>query len=262
MPANTIPDDYLSSTRVNMFMRCSMQYYFRYCEGLIAPPSGAMSLGSSFHTAVEHNYAQKLESHADLKAQEVFDFFSTDFDQRKHETAWWEGEIPGTFKDQGVGLLREYHKIIAPTVQPASVEGQFSIPFENKAWTFEGRVDLVDDKKTVIETKTIRATPPRPQSDHMLQITAYTTGFRSTGSKESGARIDYAVKNKTPKMVSHAFEIQDVHVEFFLSQVARVAHMIENEMFLPNRNHRLCSYRYCGYADRCEQICRGVVPER
>lgn len=262
MPANTIPDDYLSATRVNMFMRCSMQYYFRYCEGLIAPPSGAMSLGSSFHTAVEGNYGQKLESHTDLKAEEVFDIFSTDFERRKHETAWYEGEKPDAFKDQGVGLLREYHKVISPTVQPASVEGQFSIPFENKPWTFEGRVDLVDDKQILIEAKTIRATPSRPESGHKLQTIGYTAGLRSTGDKESGVRIDYAVKNKTPKMVSHSFQVQDADVEFFLSQVARVAHMIETEMFLPNRNHRLCSYRYCGYSKQCEQICGGIVPER
>jgi hypothetical protein len=262
MKVDTIPDNYLSATRVNMFMRCSMQYYFRYCEERIAPPSGAMSLGCSFHAAVEHNYRQKLDSRVDLKGAEILDAFSADFEERKHETAWLEDEEPGAFKDQGVGLLSEYHGVISPTVQPSSVEREFSIPFENKPWTFEGRVDLLDDKDTLIETKTIGRTPGKPEPAHLLQTTAYVTGFRSAGDKESGARIDYAVKNKKPKVVSHFFDVQDTQIEFFLAQVARVAHMIENEMFLPNRNQRLCSHRFCGYATRCEQVCGGIVSER
>lgn len=261
MAAN-IPDDHLSSSRLNMFMRCGMQYYFRYCEGRIAPPSGAMSLGSSFHVAIGYNYAQKLESHEDMKTAELLDAFSTDFDERMHETALYDGEFSWAFKDQGVGLLREYHQVISPGVQPSSVEREFEIPFENKSWTFTGRIDMVDKDNTIVEAKTIGSTPPRPKSDHLLQTTGYTAGLRSEGSKEKGARIDYAVKNKTPKVVSYPFKVADAQVEFFLGQVARAAHMIENEMFLPNRNHMYCSHRMCGYATRCEQICKGIVPER
>jgi hypothetical protein len=257
-----IPDDYLSATRLNMFTRCGMQYYFRYCEGLIAPPSGVLSLGSSFHTAIEHNYDQKRQTQTDLKIDEVLDVFSDDFAERVHETAWYEGEIPHVFKDQGVGLLREYQKVISPDVQPKSVEGEFSIPFENKDWTFTGRADLIDNDDVLIENKTIRATPPRPQSDHMLQAIGYVTGFRSTGAREKSARIVYAVKNNIPKMVSYPFVVQNSQIEFFLGQVARVAHMIEAEMFIPNRNQYLCSHRFCGYASRCEQECKGIVPER
>lgn len=262
MPLNSIPDDYLSSTRLNMFTRCGIQYYFRYCEGRIAPPSGVLSLGSSFHAAIGHNYDQKRQTHVDLKVDEVLDVFSTDFTERSHGTAWYEGEDPLAFKDQGVGLIREYQKVISPGVHPQSVEGEFSIPFQNKDWTFIGRTDLVDSNNVLIEAKTIRAKPPRPQSDHMIQTVGYVTGYRSTGAKEKSARIDYAVKNKTPKMVSYPFVVQDAQIEFFLSQVARVAHMIEAEMFIPNRNQYLCSHRFCGYAGRCEQLCGGIVPER
>lgn len=262
MVLNSIPDDYLSATRLNMFTRCGMQYYFRYCEGLIAPPSGVLSLGSSFHAAIGHNYDQKRQTQIDLKIGEVLDFFSTDFTERSHETAWYDGENPLAFKDQGVGLIREYQKAIAIDVQPKSVEGEFSIPFENKDWTFIGRADLIDSNDVLVEAKTIRATPPRPQSDHMIQTVGYVTGFRSTGAKESSARIDYAVKNKTPKMVSYPFVVQDAQVEFFLAQVARVAHMIEAEMFIPNRNQYLCNRRFCGYWQECEKTCGGIVPER
>jgi hypothetical protein len=245
-----------------MLTRCGMQYYFRYCEGLIVPPSGVLSLGSSFHAAIAHNYDQKRKSHTDLKLSDVLDVFSTDFTERSHETIWYDEENPGIFKDQGIGLVSEYQKVIAPDVQPKSVEGEFSIPFENKDWMFIGRADLVDSNDVLIEAKTIRARPPRVQSDHKQQATAYVTGMRSIGERESGVRVDYAVKNKTPKIVSHSFQVKDTDINFFLGQVSRVAHMIENEMFLPNRNHQYCSHRFCGYATRCEQACGGIVPER
>lgn len=259
-----IPDDHLSVSRVNTFKRCPMQYYFRYCEGIISPPSGALSLGSSFHVAIGTNYEQKLKSRVDLKVEEVLDLFSADFDERTHETAWWEDEKPAQFKDQGAGLLRVYQKEIAANVQPASVEREFEMPFENKGWTFIGRIDLIDIEDRVIEAKTIGRRPPAPQADHILQTIAYTTGFRQEGHKESGARIDYAVKNKKPICVSYPFQVHDVQVEFFLTEVARVAHMIESEMFMNSRHLSPfpCSHRYCGYASMCERKIGGIVTER
>lgn len=262
--AKSIPDDHLSASRVNTFNRCGMQYYFRHCEALVSPPSGALSLGSSFHVGVEHNYHQKIDSHEDLPVAEVLDAFSTDFDERKHETAWWEGEKPEQFKDQGIGLLQTYQGEIAAKVQPGSVERQFEIPFDNKDWTFTGRIDLVDNQDVIVETKTIGRTPPGPQPDHKFQTIAYTTGFRQEGGRESGARIDYTVKNKTPKTVSYSFNVHDAEIEFFLSQVARVALMIENEMFMNSRHLSPfpCSHRFCGYATLCESKIGGIVPER
>lgn len=259
-----IPDDHLSISRINTFGRCPMQFYFRYCLGLTAPPSGALSLGSSFHVAAEYHDKQKIVSHANLNVEEVLDVFSADFDERSHETAWMDGEKPGTFKDQGVGLLRIYHREIAVNVQPASVERRFEIPFYNKDWDFVGYIDLIDDNDLIIERKTIGRRPPAPQADHMLQTVAYTAGFRWEGNTESGARIDYVVKNKKPIVVSYPFQVVDAQVEFFLSQAARVAHMIENEMFMNSRHLSPfpCSHKFCGYALTCEREIGGIVAER
>jgi len=256
-----IPDNHLSASRVNTFGRCPMQYYFRYCLELTSPPSGALSLGSSFHIALEHYYKQKLNK-VSLEVGEVLDAFSTDFDERIHDTAWWKDEQPGKFKDQGVGLLKVYHKDIAVDVQPTSVEHTFEIPFENKEWTFTGRTDLIAEG-VVREAKTIGQRPSAVKAPHKLQIVMYATANRYEGNVETGARVDYAVKNKTPICVSYPFQVQDAEVDFFLKQVSRVALMIENEMFMNSRHLSPfpCSHKFCGYATRCEKTIGGIVAE-
>jgi len=259
-----IPDNHLSASRVNTFMRCGMQYYFRYIDGLISPPSGALALGSSFHGTIGWDHAQKVETGANMPLDSYLDHFSDDWQERKHEVCWWEGEKEGAFKDQGYGLLEAYYKEIALEVQPASVERKFEIEFANKDWSFVGYIDLVDEDDVIVEAKTIKSTPPRPKADHMLQTVGYTTGYRSEGHVELESRIDYAVKLKKPKIVSYPFKVSDSEIDFFLGQVARVAMMIENEMFLNSRHLSPfpCSHKFCGYSSRCEQVLGGIVPER
>ena len=57
---------YLSVSQVNMYLRCPLQYMFRYIEGLKLPPKSAMTLGKSIHFGIEGNYRQKIDSHKDL----------------------------------------------------------------------------------------------------------------------------------------------------------------------------------------------------
>lgn len=259
-----IPDDHLSASRVNTFMRCGMTYFFRYCEGLISPPSGALALGSSFHATIAKDYADKVDSGANMPLDSYLDYYSDDWQERKHEVRWWEGEKEGAFKDQGYGLLETYYNEIALEVQPAAVERKFEIEFANKDYSFVGYIDRVDTDNTIVETKTIASTPPRPKADHMLQTVGYTTGYRSEGHVELESRIDYAVKLKKPKIVSYPFKVSNTEVDFFLSQVARVAMMIENEMFLNSRHLSPfpCSHKFCGFANSCEKMLGGIVPER
>ena len=235
-----------------------MVYYFRYCEGLISPPSGALTLGLSFHSSIAHNYRQKKESREDLPVSDVLDKFSTEFDHRKHETVWVEDEKPGVVKDRGIGLLREYQRVVAPPTQPKQVEMEFTIDFDNKDFTFLGYLDLVDDKNTIVETKTTSRRPSKPKPDHLLQTTAYATGFRANeGESEKGVRLDYAVSNGKAEIISFDRHVTGEEIGFFLTLVGRVAHAIESEVWIPNRANFLCSEKWCGYWNICHGKCGG-----
>lgn len=251
--------DHLSPSRLNMYRRCSMQYYYRYCLDLIRPPSGAMTRGSAFHQAVAHNLYQKRETHEDLPLDEVLDAFVTDFDARAPDTEWGEDD-PGEMKDTGVAVLAEHHKIIAPSIQPVDVEQQFVMGFADLKYTFTGIADVVT-QEAVIEHKTASKKYAEPFHDHKLQIWAYGTGERARTGRRLDGRIDYAVTASQPQVISHPVQFTEADEMYFLTLVAQVANGIEREVWMPNRTHFLCSRRHCGYWQLCEKDCHGRVKD-
>jgi len=69
----------LSVSKIRMYLRCPLQYYYRYCEGLKVPPDSGLTLGKSVHAGIEANYSQKITSFSDLPLNDVLDVYSTAF---------------------------------------------------------------------------------------------------------------------------------------------------------------------------------------
>jgi len=67
-----------SPTQINMFLRCSASWMFRYVENLKIPPNGNMSLGRAYHTGMETNGRYKIEKLEDMPTADVCDAFSFD----------------------------------------------------------------------------------------------------------------------------------------------------------------------------------------
>lgn len=246
--------DHLSASQINMYQRCSLQYFFRYCEGIRKPPRGAMTLGSAFHFGVAHNYRHKAQTHADLPVSDVIDAFSTDFDRRTDETEWDEGEDPGKVKDKGVITLAEYHRVVAPVIQPLDVEQEFVMRFKGLDYTFVGIADVITET-AVVETKTTGRKLSTPRHDHLVQTWAYSTGLSSA---ENG-RIDYAVNKDEPVMLTFEYPISQADRNYFLSLMSRTAKAIQAEIWIPNRNSILCSRKWCGYSQNCIKLAGGRV---
>jgi len=252
--------NHISATQINMFLKCQAQYEFRYIEGLKSPPGAALTLGSCFHGATGKNYEQKIESHEDMKINDVCDIFSTHFDHARHDTAWGEDEEPGDVKDSGILTLKEYQSVIAPEVQPIQVEMKFNIVFSNLETDFLGYIDLVDDTEQIRENKTTSRKPSAISHDHKLQQTAYHTGYQVKYKRPPKAsRIDYSVVKKKPEIVSIPLEIQAQDIDYFLRLVPGVLASIETGIFIPNRGHFLCSQKWCGYAGMCMKRHGGIV---
>ncbi|MDP2704259.1 MAG: PD-(D/E)XK nuclease family protein, partial [bacterium] len=79
---------HFSISQLLTYQKCPLHYKFRYIDGLKIPPRSVMTLGSSVHAALEHNFRQKIKSHEDLKVNDVLDAFSDSFDLAKPETLW------------------------------------------------------------------------------------------------------------------------------------------------------------------------------
>lgn len=245
---------YLSITQINAYLRCPLTYYFRYIKGLVIPPKSALTFGKAIHSGLEHNYSQKKDTHRDLKADEVCQVFSENFDFLKKETLWGPEEKPGELKDEGVGIIRKYHKEIAPTIQPVQVEEKFEVKFDNFPYKFRGIIDLIDDKDLIIDHKTTKRSPTLNQIQKDLQVTAYSLGHRvKYGKVEKGLRFDYIVRNKTPKIVQLSLTKTQEDIERFLKLIGYIVKAIDQKLFYPQPHNVLCSEKSCGYWEICKK---------
>ena len=242
---------HLSVTQLKTYLRCPLQYYFRYVCDLKAPPTGDMTLGRVVHNVLEDNYRQKIETRQDLPLDQMTDLFSDHWDSQVQETTLKPGESPGPLKDQGIQLLAPYHREIAPTIQPVEVERRFLLDTGATRRPLMGYIDLVDDQGTVIDHKTTKRSFPEGSAEKDLQLTAYAFAHRALyGEAETGLRLDVLVRTKEPKVQQLATTRTQADIDRFLRLAEHVERGIDAGVAYPNDNY-MCGT--CGYGSMCEQ---------
>lgn len=250
-----LPKSHISITQVNTYLRCPLQYYWRYEEGLKVPPPSAITFGLATHKAIEHNYRHKMSTHEDLPVEQVQEVWADEFDKLAPETAWEDGESPGQVKDEGIRVTGVYMSEIAPKVQPILVEEPFEIELENVEFTLKGIVDIVDDTGNIIDTKTTKRSPSEDTIARDLQMTTYALGHRTIyGVQESGLRMDFLVRNKAPKVVSLAAGPRDQReIDRLLKLIGYVARAIRDRLYYPQPHNFTCTPSGCGYYQICQE---------
>ena len=245
-------DKHLSVSQIKMFLRCPLQYKFRYIDGLIMPPTGSLLLGKSVHSALEANYSQKIESKQDLPAEKVLDLFSDRWEQEVKETVFDEDEKAGMVKDDGVKMVTVYHGQISPTIQPRLVEQGFNLFFENVSYTLKGIIDLVDVEGVIIDHKTAKRSMAPDDVAADIQLTCYALAYRSVfGAQEKELRFDVMVRTKVPKLQQIPTTRTEEDIQRFLKILGFVSKAIESGIFYPCGNRQVCSW--CGYYGLCEK---------
>lgn len=242
---------HLSVSQLKMYLRCPLQYKFRYLDGLIIPPRSELTLGKSIHGTLEENYRQKIKTEIDLPLEYITDLFSDTWDKAVVDTIFDEDEKPGKVKDDGIALLKSYHKIVAPKVQPVEVESEFNLPIEDEDYTLKGYIDLIDKNDLIIDHKTTKRSMRQDVIDSDLQLTAYSLAYRKvTGEKEKGLRFDVMVRTKVPKIQQIPTTRSEEDIRRFLKRLVYVNKAIESGIFYPNENF-MCSR--CGYRALCKK---------
>lgn len=153
----SLPIEHLSASSLNMLAICPRQFQQRYILHKKEPPSQAQVVGSSFHTAIEHNYRQKQVSYEDLPIDDVIDFYhdeawpqAVDDAGGEDSVKWWAQKDA---KLTGALMVTSYRREICPTIQPQEVEYQFSVKVQDTPVPVVGRIDVID-AETIIDLKT------------------------------------------------------------------------------------------------------------
>jgi len=245
--------DHVSHSQINMWLRCPRQWQYRYVDGLKIPPSGALIVGSAYHSALEGNFIQKVNSMVDLPLSDCLDIYSDAWEERlsSEELIIWEQLGPGECKDQGASLVEEYIVSTSPSVQPAQVE---KIHYSEVAGVkFVCRVDVEDVQRAVIDHKTSSRSYTQDDVDGDIQASAEAFAL--------GRPIVFynhiALKLNTPRIQVVKSYRRQVDIDWWVDMATGVVRQMESGVAPPRsidafgKSGFWCSERFCGYYERC-----------
>lgn len=249
--------NFLSATQVSMYLRCPLQYFYRYVRGIRIQPSGAITLGGSIHDTFKENYSQKMTTHSDMPIPHLQEFFATRFEVKSVVTEWTKEEKPGQFKDAGIEMVRMYQSIVAPTVQPLQVEQRWEVSVQDLEKNLLIIVDLIDSEHRIKDYKVASKTPPQSIVQESLQLSLYSLGYRlATGKTETSIGLDYLIRNKKNDVSINRLEgsrsVQQL--DRAVKMLKKVSQAVQNEVFYPcNPELWQCSEKWCGFYHLCHK---------
>ena len=255
-PENAQTKEYLSVSRLKCFLRCPLQFYFKYVEKIPAPIDGNLLLGKALHAAAETNFRQKISSRKDISRVQILEMFNAAFESLKQqeEVILKEDQSFTELKVTGLKCTEILHAELAPAIQPVFIEQHFTFPLINSQFAgFQGFVDVVDSSNVVHDIKTAKKSYVESAAQTDLQLIAYNIGCR-TFLKEPprGFAFDVLVKNKTVKLQTVS---TPGHTQAQLDRFIKLVHMVEQAMiskvFYPSENTMSCSF--CSYKEQCKK---------
>lgn len=258
--------DHLSPTQLAMFQRCPRQYQQRYLFGRRERPAEAPVVGSAVHRALEINYEQKIDSHADMPTASLLDWYSDvgfasvldEQQERSGSEIIWDTDHEQA-RTRGRVMLGEYHNLVSPRIQPVSVEGSFSIDMGLPV-PMQGRYDVLEATRC-IDFKTGKRKQSKPKEEWRLQGAIYTqaTG-RPVEFHSISATVNNAVSIVTPleseEMLVHLsareLEVVRANVEFIAAKITLCMERYGHELpWPPTGRFHDWACGYCGFRNDC-----------
>lgn len=250
-----LPKDYLSPTAICSFLRCGLQYEFRYVRDLVIPPNVSLIRGSCNHTVLETNNKHKKKTGRDYSAKQLITGFKDVFAEKKREIGDWQGE-----KEQDVlGLANKtfmsYSKTFAHRLQPKHVEKRVQIDFCGiKLLGFSDVIGVLDEKqKSVIDYKSSNKSMSLVEMEGSLQLAFY--GWYVQLVTENNAKDVELGICRLSNLIDYKFiQYRKSYAMWVRRVVLYVARSISMGNFVPcDPSSWCCSKKWCGYYG----ICRG-----
>ena len=236
--------DYVSASRLSLWLRCPLAFKFRYVDGIRTPPSANLFLGKRVHDGLEYYY-RHAQAGVRLSGPEV----------ARHITRHWEGaadaeQIVWEKADDSQALRTKCQDLVACYLdrfvdageQILGVESAMEatlldpVTGERLALPMVGIVDLLvetNDGPILVDFKTVGRGGTPVAQQHEIQLGCYSLLFRElTGTLESGLEIRSLVKTKRPKVEVHRFEPRSArHVARLFTVIREYLKAIERGVF-------------------------------
>lgn len=257
----------MSPSRLDVAQRCLAQFRFRYVDPdpKRVPHAWRMAFGSAMDDAANGVYNVKLRDATTPSAADAADRFAEAWDYNSTLVDEWEGSSRGQVLDVGTQGARLWRDNIAQYVQPTHApqhhaEREIVDPRNQDKWTLHGYIDLMCNVKGIDVVSDLKTSGKRYNANAFVnsQPAAYTL---LTGVPVFSYHIITSTKQpQTQVLQAHiADDVRDMYVlrSGMLRRQIRNAHMSGD--WLPNRQHMMCSKRYCDQWARCEAEFGGEV---
>lgn len=276
---------HLSFSQISMYMRCSMQYWFRYIEGLKDRPKVSLAIGKGGHAALEKSVKRKLRTGETVSPDETVQWASDfmDLELLALPRSEYEKDVePGETKDKFLAATRVFQTRDAPSIRPIAAEVEFNLdmnefqpePLEEPIRVVNGKIDVLFDdfgKILVPEPGLVRVGvedykyvgKKRSQAEVNLspQISLYNTvvkkltglwpthgGYRQFTPGNTKEGPDSTIVARDAELMTPA--AQEARMRRLAYQFRKVEEGIRAAIFIPTDNPITCSW--CGYRERCQ----------
>ncbi len=250
--------EYISASRLNLWLKCPLAYKLKYIDGVAEPSSPSLLIGKQVHHAIEVFYRHR-QIGVTIELDEIFNEMvqkwpsvieqeGTVFGDVAHEAKAWE---------QIEEVVRTYVKQI-PSDEPIplAVETTLRTPLvdpetgDDLGIDLLGVIDLVlpsDEGAVICDFKTAASSKTPHEIAHELQLTCYAYLFRQASTEnEAGLEIRSLVKTKVPQVSSARYERRTPrHFRRFFAVVRAYLDDLRRRQFLyrPTWSCSMCAYR-------------------
>ena len=173
------PVSYLSYSQVETFIRCPLQYKYRYILRIPVPPSAALSFGDTVHRTLRAFY-EKVKQGTKAAKELLLELYQNQWQSLGYKDKKYEEKM----KKHGVELLLEFfEKGFNPNVHVIALEQPFKIKI-TPTLSLGGKIDRIDKrtdgKLEIIDYKTGSALKKRDPKDDM-QLSVYALAATEKG---------------------------------------------------------------------------------
>ena len=258
--------DYISASRLNLWLKCPLAYKFRYIDGIRTPTTPSLFIGKRTHDALEMFYRHR-QLGVQLSAEQLTGRIGSTWDEAAAADGmtFESADDAAAAKQQVVRLVETYlehvpHDEPMPLTVETSLEAPLVDPVtgEDLGIKLLGIVDLVLDRQdgpVICDFKTAANSSPPLELAHEIQLTCYAYLLhQATGLRESSLEIRSLIKTKTPQVAFHAFEPRKPrHFRRLFAVIQAYLDDLDQQRFI---------YRpgwTCGMCEFSENLCRTSV---
>ena len=242
-------DEPSSPSRANCVLSCSAKYYYKYKLELPDVQGSARAIGKALHATSKENFTQKLETKKDLSIAAAVAFYRDAWLEEEQQTEFQKDEDRAELRAMGAKLVAKFMETTAPLIQPAAVE----LPVQGviAGVRVRGYVDLLDVQGRIIDLKSANKSPSKNviRPDYRFQVSTYA---QLTPGASGEAELHTIVKlQKEVRIVPQSFKVTPADKQYVETIYPLAQEIMASGIVVPNRNHFLCSTKYCPYWRQC-----------